>query len=45
VKPNEDEINSSRVDLTLALGRVTKYLKVRSSLDLSGRYGIGFKMN
>jgi hypothetical protein len=27
VKQNEDEINSSRVDLTLALGRVMKDLK------------------
>jgi hypothetical protein len=41
---NEDETNWSRVDLTLALGRMIKGLKVRS-LELSGRYGIGFKRN
>jgi hypothetical protein len=40
VKPNKDEINSSRVDPTLALGRVIKDLKIKSSLDLSGRHGI-----
>ncbi len=45
VKPNKDEINSSRVDPTLALGRVIKDLKIKSSLDLSGRHGIWFKRN